>query len=72
MKEKVIIFLIGILLGSIISTGAIYFYTIAENNSNSNQQIQNNDFENRGDRGPRNDMENPPEMPNNNQGQQSN
>lgn len=71
MKEKIIIFLVGLLLGSIISTGAIYIYTIAENN-NLNQQIQNNDFGNRGERGPGNGMENPPEMPNNNQGQQFN
>lgn len=71
MKEKIIIFLVGLLLGSIISTGAIYFYTIAENN-NSNEKIQNNDFGNRGERGPGDGMNNPPEIPNNNQGQQSN
>lgn len=35
MKEKIIIFLTGLLLGSIISTGSIYIYTIA-NNSNNN------------------------------------
>ena len=71
MKEKIIIFLVGLLLGSIISTGAIYFYTIAENN-NSKGQIQNNDFGNGGERGPGDGMNNPPEVPNNNQGQQSN
>lgn len=43
MKEKIIIFIVGLLLGSIISTGAIYFYTIALNN-NQNQQIGNEGF----------------------------
>lgn len=28
MKEKVIIFLVGLLLGAIISTGSIYVYTL--------------------------------------------
>ena len=37
MKEKVIIFIVGLLLGAIISTGSIYFYTIA-NSSNNNQE----------------------------------
>ena len=36
MKDKIIVFIIGLLLGAIISTGSIYFYTIA-NNSNNNQ-----------------------------------
>lgn len=34
MKEKIIIFLVGLLLGSIISTGSIYIYTIANNGNN--------------------------------------
>lgn len=59
MKEKVIIFLVGLLLGAIISTGSIYIYTIA-NNSGKNEM---------GDvmPGGRGDMMddgvNPPEMP---------
>ena len=36
MKEKVIVFIVGLLLGAIISTGSIYFYTVA-NSSNNNQ-----------------------------------
>ena len=36
MKDKIIIFIVGLLLGAIISTGSIYFYTLANNNSNSN------------------------------------
>ena len=39
MKEKIIIFIVGLLLGSIISTGSIYFYTVA-NGSNNNQEPQ--------------------------------
>ena len=36
MKEKVIVFIVGLLLGAIISTGSIYIYTVA-NSSNRNQ-----------------------------------
>jgi len=32
-KEKIIIFIVGLLAGAIISTGAIYIYTVAEGNS---------------------------------------
>lgn len=39
MKEKIIIFVVGLLLGAIISTGSIYIYTVA-NNSNNNQGMQ--------------------------------
>ena len=51
MKEKVIIFIVGLLLGAIISTGSIYFYTVASNSNNKNQVMQMNG-------------ENPPSMPN--------
>lgn len=34
MKEKIIIFIVGLLLGAIISTGSIYFYTVANGSSN--------------------------------------
>ncbi len=46
MKEKVIIFIVGLLLGAIISTGAIYFYTVANrsnNNYNQGQRMKMND-----------------------------
>ena len=33
MKDKLIFFIIGILSGAIISTGSIYFYTLAVNNN---------------------------------------
>lgn len=39
MKEKIIAFFVGLLVGAIISTSSIYFYTIATNNSN-NQGMQ--------------------------------
>lgn len=51
MKEKIVIFIIGLLLGTIISTGSIYLYTVA-NSSNNNDQ---NTMMNGG---------NPPSMPN--------
>ena len=39
MKEKVMIFIIGLLLGSVISTGSIFIYTVANNiNTNNNNQ----------------------------------
>lgn len=61
MKNKVIIFISGLLLGAIIATGAIYIYTVAENNSMSNN------FNDRGGQmRPNDNMGNPPEMPQNN------
>ena len=63
MKEKVIIFIIGLLLGAIISTGSIYFYTVA-NNSNNNSNNMDNRMQMPGGNMP---SGNPPEMPNNNQ-----
>ena len=35
MKEKIIIFIIGLLTGAIISTASIYFYTLANNQNNN-------------------------------------
>ena len=58
MKEKLVIFIVGLLLGAIISTGAIYFYTVA-NNSNNTPRMQMNG-------GPNMSNGEPPEMPNNN------
>ena len=40
MKEKVIIFIVGLLMGAIISTGSIYIYTVANSSSNNNQNNQ--------------------------------
>ena len=42
MKEKIIIFLIGLLIGAVISTGAFYVYTTATNKCDNfpNQTMQ--------------------------------
>lgn len=59
MKNNIIWFIIGLLLGAIISTASIYVYTLSENNSVSNNTSQNT-MNNGGTR---------PEMPgDNNQG----
>ena len=36
MKEKIIIFIIGVLFGAVLSTGAFYLYTINSDSYNSN------------------------------------
>lgn len=58
MKERITWFIVGLLLGAIISTASIYFYTLSENNNTNNNTTQNT-MENRGT---------PPEAPNGNQG----
>lgn len=60
MKEKIIIFLLGLLCGAIISTGSIYVYTLANNDNKMQpegmgQNMMKNDNGN-----------NPPEIPNDN------
>ena len=67
MKEKIIIFIIGLLLGAIIATGSILvFDSVTNKNSNTN----NNDrtqmpFDNRGNgQGRMNNNGQPPELPN--------
>lgn len=57
MKEKITIFIIGLLLGSVISTASIYVYTIANNGKND----VNMDF--RDDRKQGENDATPPEMP---------
>lgn len=72
MKDKITIFIIGLLLGSVISTASIYFYTLANNNSNNE-----NNSEMQGPRGNHPEMQNgqfgengnPPEIPNGNSSQ---
>ena len=68
MKDKITIFIVGLLLGAIISTASIYIYTLANNNSNNDNGMQMNN-------GERPEMPNggfggngtPPEIPNSNQ-----
>ena len=74
MKDKIIIFVIGVLVGAVIATGAFYVYT-STNNSNNNQNMQMNGGTPpempSGQNGQPPEMPNgdsqPPEMPNNNQ-----
>ena len=54
MKDKIVLFVIGVLVGAIIATGSFYVYTIANSNCNSNQM---------------NNSGQPPEMPNGQNGQ---
>ena len=37
MNEKIILFIIGLLVGAVISTGAFYVYTTTSNTCNNNQ-----------------------------------
>ena len=64
MKDKIIIFIVGLLLGAIISTGSIYFYTVAKN-SNDNTTQQETQMPN----GQGGQQGQPPEMPNGQGGQ---
>ncbi len=62
MKDKIIFLIIGILLGAIISTGSIYFYTLTtvSNNQNTQQSPQMLGTP------PSGDNSTSPSMPNNN------
>ena len=55
MKDNIIIFVIGVLVGAVIATGAFYVYTISNNNSSNAQTTQMNGQ--------------PPEMPSGQNGQ---
>ncbi len=51
MKDKIVLFIIGVLVGAVIATGAFYIYTTTSNTcNNSNQNMHMNGGE-------------PPEMP---------
>ena len=54
MKDKIILFVIGVLVGAIIATGAFYVYTTSNDSCNQNMQMNGGT---------------PPEMPNNSNGQ---
>ena len=68
MKDKIILFIIGVLVGAIISTGAFYVY-ITANNSNNTNTTNNNSMQMPGGTPPSMPDGNnqPPEMPNGNQ-----
>ena len=55
MKEKITWFIVGLLLGAVISTASIYVYSLTENDTNTSNNTTQNTMENRGT---------PPEMPN--------
>ncbi len=65
MKDKVMIFIIGVLVGAVIATGAFYAYTKI-NGSNSNQMSGNKPPEM-----PSGENGEPPEKPNDNMIQES-
>lgn len=77
MKEKIIIFVIGLLAGAVISTGAFTAFTLLTNNchrggmNNKNMpMIQNNNNgqpQMNNNNGNNSNNNQPPEMPNNNQ-----
>ena len=50
MKEKIFLFIIGLLVGAVITTGICYIYTKANSNECSNEKTQQNGNQ-------------PPEMP---------
>ncbi len=77
MKEKIIIFIIGLLAGAVLSTGAFTAFTLLTNNchragmENKNMpMIQNNNNgqpQMNNNNGNNSNNNQPPEMPNNNQ-----
>ena len=76
MKEKIIIFIIGLLAGAVLSTGAFTVFTLLTNNchkgvmNNKNMpMIQNNNNQppQMNNNGNNSNNNQPPEMPNNNQ-----
>ena len=42
MKNTIIIFVIGVLVGAVIATGAFYIYTTTSNTSNNTQNMEMN------------------------------
>lgn len=73
MNDKFIIFIIGLLLGTVISTGSIYIYTVANKSNDTcsnNIPMNGGDFD-RGGRGKMNETTTPPELPNGEQPNQN-
>ena len=62
MKDKILLFIIGVLVGAVITTGAFYVYTRATTCSNNNPGMQMNG----GNPPQMPNGQQPPEMPNNN------
>ena len=72
MKDKLIIFIIGVLVGAVICTGAFYVYTTTTNNTDNQGEMMQGGTPPQMPNGetppekPSGDNTNPPEMPNNN------
>ena len=61
MKDKILLFAIGVLVGAVITTGAFYVYSTLNNSNNcTNEFTQRN-----GGQRPSMNGNEPPEMPNN-------
>ena len=73
MKDNILLFVIGVLLGAIITTGAFFTYTVATNSSKCDNQTmqmgggQPPEMPN----GQQNQNGQPPELPSGQQGQQN-
>ena len=72
MKEKIIILIIGLLVGAVISTGAFYIYTTAANNCSNQNTSMNGGQPPEMPSGQNNENGQPPEKPNENNTQNSN
>ena len=63
MKDSILVFIIGLLLGAVISTGAFYVYSTTTNTCNNNNQSMEMGGGNQGQMGE------PPEKPDGEAGQ---
>ncbi len=68
MKDKIMIFIIGVLIGAVIATGAFYIYS----NNNDSGCSSNNTQMNMGQPPEMGNGTQPPAMPNNNNTENSN
>jgi len=76
VKGKILLFIIGVLVGAIISTTAFFVYTktlgASSNTNTSSRQISNGGTPQEMPSGQNNQGGTPPEMPNNNSSQSNN
>ena len=68
MKDKILLFIIGVLVGAIIATGAFYVYSTTNNCNNNEMQMRDGNPPSMPN-GQNNDNSGPPEMPNGNNSQ---
>ena len=72
MKDKIILFIIGVLVGAVITTGAFYVYSISSNNCSNNNTQMNGGQPPEMPSGQSGQNSQPPEMPNNSSNQSNN